>query len=120
MIEQGYGRIVNISSVAYMGKNIGQANYASAKAGLIGLTRSLGLELARYGITVNCVASGLIDTPQTRAFDKKIADRLIKGIPLGRMGDVADIANAVLFLTSDEAKYITREVLHVSGGVVDV
>jgi NAD(P)-dependent dehydrogenase (short-subunit alcohol dehydrogenase family) len=120
MIEQGGGRIINISSTAYTGKNVGQVNYASAKAGVVGLTRALGLELARYAITVNCVAPGLIDTPKTRAYQKKIADRLIEAIPMRRMGDIADIANAVLFFVTDEAKYITRQVLHVSGGVVDL
>ena len=75
-------------------------------------------ELARYGITVNCIVPGLIDTPGTRSYDKKIIDRIVKTIPMKRMGEVADIANAVLFLASDESKFITREVLHVSGGVV--
>jgi 3-oxoacyl-[acyl-carrier protein] reductase len=120
MIEQGGGRIINISSTAYTGKNVGQVNYASAKAGVVGLTRALGLELARNGITVNCVAPGLISTPKTRAYQKNILDRLIKGIPMRRMGDVADIANAVLFFASDESGYITRQVMHVSGGVVDL
>jgi 3-oxoacyl-[acyl-carrier protein] reductase len=118
MIGQGYGRIVNISSTAYTGKNSGQVNYASAKAGVIGLTRALGLEVARHGITVNCVVPGLIDTPKTCAYKESILDRIIEGIPMGKMGKIGDIAAAVLFLCSEESKFITREVLHVSGGVV--
>ena len=118
MIERRYGRIVNISSTAHTGKNVGQANYASAKAGVVGLTGALGSELARYGITVNCVAPGLIDTPKTRGFSKKVVDTIIEGIPMRRMGEIVDVANAVLFLATDEAKFITRQVIHVSGGVV--
>ena len=100
-----------------MGLNFGQTNYASAKAGVIGFTRSLGNELARYNITVNCVAPGLIETPMTKAYEKKTLDRLLARIPLGRMGAVDDIAHAVLFFCADESNFITREVLHVSGGV---
>jgi 3-oxoacyl-[acyl-carrier protein] reductase len=118
MIEQSYGRIVNIASTAYLGLNFGQANYASAKAGVIGLTKALGTELARHNITVNCVAPGLIDTPKTRAYDKRNVERIVNRIPMGRKGDIADIADAVLFLASDESKFVTREVIHVSGGVV--
>jgi 3-oxoacyl-[acyl-carrier protein] reductase len=116
MIDRGYGKIVNISSMSYRG-NVGQCNYASAKAGVVGLTRALGLELARYGINVNCIAPGFIDTPKTRTLDEKIRERLIRIAPLRHMGEVIDIANAVLFLVSDESKYITRQVLHVSGGM---
>jgi 3-oxoacyl-[acyl-carrier protein] reductase len=116
MIEMGYGKIVNISSMSYRG-NIGQSNYVSAKAGVVGLTHALGLELARYGINVNCIAPGFIDTPKTHALDEKIRERLIKNIPLRKMGEVIDIANAVLFLVSDESRYITRQVIHVSGGM---
>ena len=116
MIERGYGKIVNISSMSYRG-NVGQSNYVSAKAGVVGLTHALGLELARYGINVNCIAPGFIDTPKTHAFDEKIKERLIKKIPLGKMGEVIDIANAVQFLVSDESRYITRQIIHVSGGM---
>jgi NAD(P)-dependent dehydrogenase (short-subunit alcohol dehydrogenase family) len=116
MMERGYGKIVNISSMSYRG-NVGQSNYVSAKAGVVGLTQALGLELARYGINVNCIAPGFIDTPKTRALDEKIRERLIKNIPLRRAGEIVDIANAVLFLVSDESKYITRQVIHVSGGM---
>ena len=120
MIARSYGRIVNISSTAYLGQNFGQANYASAKAGIIGLTKALGMELAQHGITVNCVAPGLIDTPATRAYERKNIDRIVNRIPLRHTGDIADIASAVLFLASDDSKFITREVIHVSGGVVGI
>lgn len=116
MIERGYGKIVNISSMAYKG-NIGQTNYVAAKAGVVGLTQALGLELARYGINVNCVAPGLIDTPKARTLDEKVRDILVKKTPMRRMGEIIDIANAVLFLVSDESKYITRQTIHVSGGM---
>ncbi|OEU44393.1 MAG: hypothetical protein BBJ60_02905 [Desulfobacterales bacterium S7086C20] len=116
MIERGYGKIVNISSMAYKG-NIGQTNYVAAKAGVVGLTQALGLELARYGINVNCVAPGLIDTPKARTLDEKVLDILVKKTPMKRMGEIIDIANPVLFLVSDESKYITRQTIHVSGGM---
>lgn len=116
MIERRYGKIVNVSSLAYKG-NIGQTNYVSAKAGVVGLTHALGLELARYGINVNCIAPGLIDTPKSRALDEKTRERLIQKTPMRRMGEIIDIANAVLFLVSDESKYITRQVINVSGGM---
>lgn len=116
MIERRYGKIVNISSLAYKG-NIGQTNYVSAKAGVVGLTQALGLELARYGINVNCIAPGLIDAPKSRTLDEKTRERLVKMTPMRRMGEIIDIANAVLFLVSDESKYITRQVIHVSGGM---
>jgi NAD(P)-dependent dehydrogenase (short-subunit alcohol dehydrogenase family) len=116
MIERRYGKIVNVSSLAYKG-NIGQTNYVSAKAGVVGLTHALGLELARYGINVNCIAPGLIDTPKSRTLDEKTRERLIQKTPMRRMGEIIDIANAVLFLVSDESKYITRQVINVSGGM---
>jgi 3-oxoacyl-[acyl-carrier protein] reductase len=116
MIKRGYGKIVNISSLAYKG-NIGQVNYVSAKAGVVGMTHALGLELARYGINVNCIAPGLIDSSKARTFDEKIRERFIKKTPMRRMGEIMDVANAVLFLVSDESKYITRQVIHVSGGM---
>jgi NAD(P)-dependent dehydrogenase (short-subunit alcohol dehydrogenase family) len=115
MTERHYGKIVNISSMAYKG-NVGQTNYVSAKAGVIGLTRTLGLELARYGITVNCVSPGIIETPKAQTLDEKTLERLIRITPMRHMGEIRDIADAVLFLASDESKFITRQVLHVSGG----
>jgi 3-oxoacyl-[acyl-carrier protein] reductase len=116
MIARRAGRIVNITSMAYKG-NIGQSNYVSAKAGVVGLTHALGLELARYGITVNCVAPGLINTPKAATLDQKVKDRLVAMTPMRRMGEMVDIANAVLFLASDEAAYISRQVIHVAGGM---
>lgn len=116
MIKRGYGKIVNISSMAYKG-NIGQINYVSAKAGVVGMTHALGLELARYGINVNCIAPGLIDTSKARTLDEKTRERVIKKTPMRRMGEIIDVANAVLFLVSDESKYITRQIIHVSGGM---
>jgi len=116
MIERRYGKIVNISSLAYKG-NVGQTNYVSAKSGVVGLTQALGLELARHNINVNCVAPGLIDTPKAATLDSKARERLVLKTPLRRMGEIVDIANAVLFLVSDESKYITRQVIHVSGGM---
>ena len=117
MIEQKYGRIINLSSRAYMG-NPGQANYSSSKAGILGLTKSLAMELGRYNINVNAIAPGLIKTPGviTLSHYEKVAERAIQSPPLGRLGEPIDIANAILFLASDEAGYITGDVLHVTGG----
>ncbi|WP_322041016.1 3-oxoacyl-ACP reductase FabG [Burkholderia diffusa] len=115
MIEKKHGRIVNISSMSYRG-NIGQVNYCAAKAGVVGMTQALGLELATTGITVNCIAPGLIKTPKTETFPADMRDRILKRIPMRSMGEPEDIAAAVMFFASDEARYITRQVLHVSGG----
>jgi 3-oxoacyl-[acyl-carrier protein] reductase len=116
MIERRYGKIVNISSMAYIG-NPGQANYSSAKAGIVGLTKSVGLELASYGVCVNCVAPGLIATHKMASFDDKIKDRLLHMTPMGRFGEVTDIAGAVVYFASDDSSFVTRQVLHVSGGM---
>jgi 3-oxoacyl-[acyl-carrier protein] reductase len=115
MIEQKYGKIVNISSVAYMG-NIGQSNYATAKAGIIGFTKSLSLELARYNINVNCIAPGGIENPRTAQMEEKFRQMLIDKTPLKRMGKAMDTANSILFFVSEESNYITGQVLHVAGG----
>jgi 3-oxoacyl-[acyl-carrier protein] reductase len=116
MMKQNYGRIVNTASVAALG-NIGQANYSASKAGVIGLTKTLALEWARYGITVNAIAPGGVKTPMTAAIPANIAAQLIERIPLKRMADPAEIAAVHLFLASDEASYITGQVIWVDGGV---
>ncbi len=108
-------RIVNIASRAWLG-NIGQANYAASKGGVVSLTRTLALELARYRINVNAVAPGLIDTPMTRAMPAAARERLLRMQPTGEMGTAEDIAAAVAFLAGPDARFITGQVLHVDGG----
>ena len=115
MMKQNDGRIVNISSRAYMG-NKGQANYSSSKGGLVSMTRTLALELGKFNIRVNAVAPGLIDTPLTQGLREDVLQKLIQAQPTKTMGTPEDIAAAVTFLASDEAKFITGEVLHVDGG----
>jgi NAD(P)-dependent dehydrogenase (short-subunit alcohol dehydrogenase family) len=115
MKEKGYGRVVNISSRAWLGQ-VGQSNYSASKGGLVSLTRALALEFAKYGITVNCVAPGLIDTPLIRGLRQDVQERLIKAQPTPIIGQPDDVANTVYFLTSEEARYITGQVLHVDGG----
>lgn len=109
------GRIVNIASRAWLG-NIGQANYAASKGGVVSLTRTLALELARYRINVNAVAPGLIDTPMTRAMPAAARERLLRMQPTGEMGTAEDVAAAVAFLAGPDARFITGQVLHVDGG----
>ncbi|MFZ0545805.1 MAG: 3-oxoacyl-ACP reductase FabG [Candidatus Promineifilaceae bacterium] len=115
MIEQGYGRINNTASIAALG-NIGQANYAASKAGIIGLTKTLALEFARYGIGVNCIAPGGVKTRMIESIPQKVMDRLIEGIPFRRFAEPEEIAAVHLFLASKEASYITGQVLFVDGG----
>jgi len=118
MIKQRSGRIINIASVAGLMGNAGQANYAASKAGLIGLTKVIARELASRGITSNAVAPGFISTDMTEVLPDAIKTGVIGQIPLGRFGEPDDIANAVAFLASTEAKYITGQVLTVDGGMV--
>lgn len=115
MREQQFGRIVNISSRAWLG-NPGQTNYSASKAGVIGLTRSLALELGRYNVLVNAVAPGFIDTPLTQALPQKIIDKLIEAQPTKSAGQPEDVANAVAFLCADKTKFITGQVIYVDGG----
>lgn len=117
MMRERWGRIVNISSVVGLMGNVGQANYVASKAGLIGLTKTLALELASRNITVNAVAPGFIETDMTRVLPEEIKQKMLARIPLARMGQPADVAAAVRFLVSDAASYITGQVLSVNGGM---
>ena len=117
MMKQRYGRVVFITSVVGIIGNPGQANYAASKAGLIGLAKSMARELASRGITVNAVAPGLIETDMTASLPDKAKEAMVSQIPLGRAGKPEDIAAAVAFLVSDQASYITGQVIHISGGM---
>lgn len=118
MMKRRAGRIINLASVVGITGNKGQANYAASKAGLIGLTKSLAKEYASRNVLVNCVAPGFIETDMTAALPREARDALLGGIPLGRLGQPEDVASAVLFLASDQASYITGQVLVVDGGMV--
>jgi 3-oxoacyl-[acyl-carrier protein] reductase len=117
MMKQRYGRIVSITSVVGASGNPGQANYAAAKAGVAGMTRSLARELGSRGITVNCVAPGFIDTDMTQSLPEAQKAALLAQIPVGRLGLAAEIAHAVAFLASPLAGYVTGTELHVNGGM---
>ena len=118
MMKQRNGRIINISSVVGLMGNAGQVNYAASKAGLIGLTKSTARELASRGITANCIAPGYVATDMTNELGDEVRQSLNEKIPLGRIGQVEDIAYAVTFLASDEAEYITGQTLAIDGGMV--
>jgi 3-oxoacyl-[acyl-carrier protein] reductase len=117
MIKQRWGRILSIASIVGIMGNAGQANYASAKAGIIGFTRTIAKEVASRGITANAVAPGFIDTQMTQQLDEKHRQELMRRIPLGYLGSPRDVAEAVAFLASEEARYITGQVLSVDGGM---
>jgi 3-oxoacyl-[acyl-carrier protein] reductase len=117
MMKARWGRMVNITSVVGASGNPGQANYAAAKAGVVGMTRSLARELGSRNITVNCVAPGFIDTDMTRALSEEQKKALLAQIPLGRLGTPADVARAVLYLVSPAGDYVSGAVLHVNGGM---
>lgn len=117
MMKQRYGRIINISSVVGLYGNAGQANYAASKAGIIGLTKAAAKELGSRGITVNAIAPGFIQTEMTDILNEDLKNNMINAITLGRFGQPEDIANAALFLASDQASYMTGQVLCIDGGI---
>jgi len=118
MMKQRWGRIINITSVVGIAGNPGQANYAAAKAGIIGFTRTVAKEVASRGITVNAIAPGFIDTEMTQRLDEKRRQEIVGRIPAGSLGTPRDVAETVAFLASDEARYITGQVLSVDGGLL--
>jgi len=117
MVRQRYGRIVNIASVVAQAGNVGQANYISSKAGIIGLTKAVAAEVARRNITVNAVAPGFIATSMTENLPAEVKEKMLSLIPVGRMGTDSEIATGVRFLVSEEARYITGHVLNINGGM---
>lgn len=117
MMRKRFGRIIGITSIVGVTGNPGQGNYAAAKAGMIGMTKSLAAEVASRGITVNCVAPGFIASPMTDALDEKQKDAILRVVPAGRLGTGADVAGAVVYLASAEAAYVTGQTLHVNGGM---
>ncbi|MBS8262999.1 3-oxoacyl-ACP reductase FabG [Mesobacillus boroniphilus] len=118
LVQQGSGRIINTSSVSGIYGNVGQTNYAATKAGVVGMTKTWAKELGRKGINVNAVAPGFIETGMTAAVPDKVIEQMKMLVPLGRLGLPEDIANAYLFLASDESKYINGTTLHVDGGIM--
>jgi len=118
MVKQRFGRIINISSVVGVMGNAGQANYVASKAGLIGLTKAVARELASRNITVNAVAPGFIQTEMTESLPAKVKEEMLAQIPLGRFGTPEEVAQAVAFLASDAAAYLTGQVIHVNGGML--
>jgi len=117
MIKQRHGRIINISSIVGFTGNLGQANYTAAKAGMVAMSKSLGLEVASRGVTVNCIAPGFIATAMTEKLKPEMQEELLKKIPCARLGNPEDIANGVVYLASKEAEYVTGQTLHINGGM---
>ncbi|MBD5398766.1 3-oxoacyl-[acyl-carrier-protein] reductase [bacterium] len=120
MMKNRFGRIINITSIVGWMGNAGQANYCATKAGLTGMSKALATEVASRGITVNCIAPGFISTPMTDVLPEDIKNKMMEQIPLKRFGTPEDIANATIFLASDEASYITGQTIHVNGGMLRV
>jgi 3-oxoacyl-[acyl-carrier protein] reductase len=120
MMKQRKGRIINITSIVGVTGNAGQANYAASKAGIIGFSKSLAAEVATRGITVNCIAPGFIESPMTAVLNDKQREKILSEIPQGSIGSPQDIAAGVVFLASEEAKYITGQTLHINGGMTMV
>jgi 3-oxoacyl-[acyl-carrier protein] reductase len=117
MMRRRYGRIINITSIVGVTGNPGQGNYTAAKAGLIGMSKSLALEVASRGVTVNCVAPGFVKSAMTDALNEKLRQAILDRVPMNRLGTAEDIAAAVLYLASDEAAWVTGQTLHVNGGM---
>lgn len=118
MLKEHWGRIINISSVIAFSGNAGQANYAAAKAGIIGFTKSLAQEVATRGVTVNAIAPGFIETDMTKSLPENIKNQILERIPMKRFGSAEEIAKAVMFLTSNDASYITGNTIHINGGML--
>lgn len=117
MMKARWGRIIGITSIVGVTGNAGQTNYAASKAGMIGYSKSLGQEVASRGVTVNCIAPGFIATPMTDVLSDDQKQKLLTGVPAGRLGDVGDIAAGVVYLASNEAAYVTGQTLHINGGM---
>lgn len=117
MLKARWGRIINISSIVAFSGNVGQVNYTAAKAGIIGFSKSLAQEVASRNITVNVVAPGFIDTDMTKSLPDNIKNQLLAKIPMGRLGDIDDVAKSVVFLVSENASYVTGNTIHVNGGM---
>lgn len=117
MSKRQYGRIINVTSIVGFTGNMGQANYTAAKAGIVGLSKTLAIEYATKGITVNCIAPGFIETPMTGVLNDKIKEAILAKIPMKKMGTPEDIAAACVFLASEEANYMTGQTLHANGGM---
>jgi 3-oxoacyl-[acyl-carrier protein] reductase len=120
MIRRKHGRIINISSVVGVGGNPGQANYVASKAGMIGMSKAIALEVASRGITINCIAPGFIATSMTDALNDAQKEGILKSIPAGKMGSPDDIASGAIFLASEGAGYITGQTIHINGGMLMV
>jgi 3-oxoacyl-[acyl-carrier protein] reductase len=120
MVRRRHGRVISVASVVALTGNAGQANYAAAKAAMIGMSKSIAAEIAGRGITVNCVAPGLIATPMTERVTAEQQTKLVRAIPAGRLGAPEDVAGAVVYLASAEAAYVTGQTLHVNGGMAMV